>query len=154
MYRRILVPLDGSDLAEQALGHAVAQASQFQAELVLLRVVEPFPHARGISLSALDQIRRQSHTWAGQYLERTAGGIRQPGLSVVHDIIDGRPHTAIAEYAEANEVDLIVMSTRGQSGLSRWLIGSVADRVMRGVRVPVLLVYARRNGRERLPKEA
>ena len=54
--------------------------------------------------------------------------------------IDGRPHVEIPQYAETNQVDLIVMSTRGQSGLSRWLMGSVADRVVRGATVPVLLV--------------
>jgi nucleotide-binding universal stress UspA family protein len=56
--------------------------------------------------------------------------------------MDGRPHTGIAEFAENHQVDLIVMSTRGQSGLSRWLMGSVADRVVRGATVPVLLVRA------------
>jgi nucleotide-binding universal stress UspA family protein len=57
--------------------------------------------------------------------------------------IDGHPQTGIAESAETNHVDLIVMSTRGQSGLSRWLMGSVADRVVRGATVSVLLVRAR-----------
>ena len=56
----------------------------------------------------------------------------------------GRPHLQIIEYAESNQVDLIVMSTRGQSGLSRWLMGSVADRVVRGAGVPVLLVRERK----------
>jgi len=54
--------------------------------------------------------------------------------------IGGRPHFQILQYAETNQVDLIVMCSRGQSGLSRWMIGSVADRVMRGANVPVLMV--------------
>jgi nucleotide-binding universal stress UspA family protein len=57
--------------------------------------------------------------------------------------VEGSPHVNITEFAEANEVDLIVMSTRGQSGLTRWLMGSVADRVVRGATVPVLLVRSR-----------
>ncbi|NIV38641.1 MAG: universal stress protein [Anaerolineae bacterium] len=89
-------------------------------------------------------MRRQSHTWAHEYLERVAAGIQQQGISVQKVTVDGRPHTGIAEYAETNQVDLIVMSTRGQSGLSRWLMGSVADRVVRGATVPVLLVRTRK----------
>ena len=145
MYRRVLIPLDGSARAEQALPHALAQARHFQAELILLKAVEPFPHARGMSLADLERIRQQTHTWALEYLERLAADIQQQGVSVHKVTIDGRPHTGIAEYAETNQVDLIVMSTRGQSGLSRWLMGSVADRVVRGATVPVLLV--------RTPKE-
>ena len=144
MYKRVLVPLDGSALAEQALPHAIAQASHFQAELILLKVVEPFAHARGMSLADLEQITQQSHTWAHEYLERLAADIQQQGILVQKVTVDGRPHTGIAEYAETNQVDLIVMSTRGQSGLSRWLMGSVADRVVRGAMVPVLLVRTRK----------
>ena len=144
MYKRVLIPLDGSALAEQALPHAIAQAKHFQAELILLRVVEPFAHVRGMALADLEQIKQQTHTWAHEYLERITADIQQQGVSVQKVTIDGRPHTGIAEYAETNLVDLIVMSTRGQSGLSRWLMGSVADRVVRGATVPVLLVRARK----------
>ena len=144
MYKRVLLPLDGSALAEQALPHAIAQASHFQAELILLKVVEPFAHARGMSLADLEQIRQQTHTWAHEYLERLAADIQQQGILARQVTVDGRPHTGIAEYAETNQVDLIVMSTRGQSGLSRWLMGSVADRVVRGAMVPVLLVRTRK----------
>jgi nucleotide-binding universal stress UspA family protein len=142
MYKHVLIPLDGSALAEQALPHAVAQARHFQAELTLLRVVEPFAHGRGISLADLERIRQQTHAWACEHLERLAVDIRQQGVLVQTVTIDGRPHTGIAEFAETNQVDLIVMSTRGQSGLSRWLMGGVADRVVRGATVPVLLVRA------------
>ena len=144
MYKRVLIPLDGSALAEQALPHAIAQASHFQADLILLKVVEPFAHARGMSLSDMERIRQQSHTWSREYLERLAADIQQHGVLVKRVTIDGRPHTGIAEYAETKRVDLIVMSTRGQSGLSRWLMGSVADRVVRGAMVPVLLVRTRK----------
>jgi nucleotide-binding universal stress UspA family protein len=144
MYRRVLIPLDGSPLAEQALPHAIAQAGCFQAELILLKVLEPFPHARGMSLGDLERIKQRASTWADEYLERIAAGIQQQGVLVQKVTIDSRPHTGIAEFAESNQVDLIVMSTRGQSGLSRWLMGSVADRVVRGATVPVLLVRARK----------
>jgi nucleotide-binding universal stress UspA family protein len=140
MYKRVLIPLDGSALAERALPHAIAQAKHFQAELLLLKVVEPFAHARGMSLSHLEQIRQQAHTWAREYLESLVADIQEQGVLVQKVTIDGRPHTGIAEFAESNQVDLIVISTRGQSGLSRWLMGSVADRVARGATIPVLIV--------------
>ena len=145
MYKRVLIPLDGSALAEQALPHAIAQAKHFQAELVLLRVVEPFAHAIGMSLADFERIRQQTTIWVDEYLERIAADIQQQEVLVQKVTIDGRPHTAIAEFAENNQVDLIVMSTRGQSGLTRWLMGSVADRVVRGATVPVLLVRARKD---------
>ena len=144
MYKRVLIPLDGSPLAEQALPHAIAQARHSQAELILLRVVEPFAHARGLSLADLEQIRQQTTIWIDEYLEPIAADIQQQEVLVRKVTIDGRPHTGIAEFAENNQVDLIVMGTRGQSGLSRWLMGSVADRVVRGATVPVLLVRARK----------
>jgi nucleotide-binding universal stress UspA family protein len=145
MYKRVLAPFDGSALAEQALPHAIAQAGCFQAELILLKVLEPFPHARGMSLGDLERIKQQASTWAREYLERLAADVRQQGITAQAVTIDGRPHVEIPQFAETNQVDLIVMSTRGQSGLSRWLMGSVADRVVRGATVPVLLVRTRKD---------
>ena len=144
MYKRVLIPLDRSSLAEQALPHAIAQARHFQAELILLRVLEPFPQPTGLSPADLQEIEQQANTWAREYLERLAADIRQQGIPVQAVIIDGRPQVEIPQFAETNQVDLIVMSTRGQSGLSRWLMGSVADRVVRGATVPVLLVRTRK----------
>jgi len=144
VYKRVLIPLDGSALAEQALPHAIALARHFQAELTLLKVVEPLPHARGMSVADLERIRHQLNAWAHDYLEGLVADIQQQGISVQKLTIDGRPHTRITQYAESSQADLIVMSTRGQSGLSRWLMGSVADRVVRGATVPVLLVRTRR----------
>jgi nucleotide-binding universal stress UspA family protein len=77
-----------------------------------------------------------------EYLERLAADVQERGIRVHLATTVGRPHLQIIQYAEANHVDLIVMSTRGQSGLSRWLMGSTADRVARGASVPVLLVRA------------
>jgi nucleotide-binding universal stress UspA family protein len=142
MYKRILLPLDGSAMAEQALPHALAQAEHFGAELVLLRVLEPFPHARGISASDLTSIRQQTDEWTREYLDRLAADLCDRGFAVETVIVEGSPSLVITQYAEANEVDLIVLCSRGRSGLSRWLMGSVADRVMRGAAGPVLLVKA------------
>ena len=143
MYKRILLPLDGSPLAERALPHAIAQARHSQAELILLRVIGPLTHVRGLSLAAHERVRQQATTWAREYLARIAADVQQQGIPGRAVIVDGRPHVEIAQFAETNWADLIVMSTRGHSGLSRWLMGSVADRVVRGATVPVLLVRAR-----------
>jgi len=142
MYKRILLPLDGSAVAEQALPHAVAQAERFEAELILLRVVEPFPHVRGLSASDLSRIREQTAEWTRTYLKGLAKHARGQGVIAQMATAEGRPNLAILEYSEANQVDLIVICTRGRSGFSRWLLGSVADRVVRGANIPVLLVRA------------
>jgi nucleotide-binding universal stress UspA family protein len=144
MYKRVLLPLDGSPLAEQALPHAIAQARYSKAELILLRVVEPFAQASMLSVADLERIRQQTEDWSREYLGRIAADVQQQGVLTQTATVEGRPHVAIAEYAESNQVDLIVMSTRGQSGLTRWFMGSVADRVVRGATVPVLLVRVRK----------
>jgi nucleotide-binding universal stress UspA family protein len=143
MYKRILLPLDGSALAEQALIHAVAQAKHFQAELILLKVLEPLAKNVNISIDAARRAEEESHGMASDYLESVAAGSRKGGVSVRVITADGKPHEQIVSCAEAEQVDLIVICTRGHSGLTRWLMGSVADRVVRGASVPVLLVSAR-----------
>jgi nucleotide-binding universal stress UspA family protein len=142
MYKRILLPLDGSELAEQALPHALAQAERFQAELVLLTVFPPVEEAPGMWSPAVKQARERARPLAREYLERVGARVGEHGIPVQVVTVEGRPAMEITRYAEENQVDLIVLSTRGESGLSRWLMGSVADRVARGAKVPVLLVRA------------
>ena len=143
MYKRILVPLDGSKLAEQALPHAVVQAKQFGAEIELLKVLGPLPEpsmgGRGVVRSA----EAASAQLAQDYLEGVAARLREQGFPTQTATIEGKPYVEIIRFAEGNEIDLIVMSARGHSGLSRWLLGSVADRVVRGATIPLLLVQAR-----------
>jgi nucleotide-binding universal stress UspA family protein len=140
MYKRIVVPLDGSPLAEQALPHASAQASKFGADLILLKVMAPLPDVVFSAPSAVFAAEKMSAQLAHDYLEDVAAGIREQGISVQVAEIEGQPYLEIIRYAEEQGVDMIVLSTRGQSGFSRWLLGSVADRVVRGATVPVLLV--------------
>ena len=142
MYKRILIPLDGSALAEQALPHALAQARHFEAELVLLRVLAPLPSPPLLGEVARSRAKASSNVLAREYLERVVARVQEHGIPVRVATVEGSPRVNIAEFAEANVADLIVMSTRGQSGLSRWLMGSVADRVVRGAAIPVLLVRA------------
>jgi nucleotide-binding universal stress UspA family protein len=141
MYKRILLPLDGSVLAEQAVPHAVAQAERFQAEIVLLMVLQPLPQHSMSSLGRR-QAEEASSNLAREYLESTAADIHKRDIPVQVITVEGQAHTQIVQFAETNGVDLIVISTRGQSGLSHWLMGSVADRVVRGAKTPALLVRA------------
>ena len=149
MYKYILAPLDGSETAEQVLPHAVAHAKQFDAELLLLRVLEPLPRDRGLPPRAITMAEEQTSMLAREYLERIASDIREQGGRVRADTIEGRPPAEILRFAEENQVDLIVLCSRGQSGLSRWLMGSVADRVVRGSAVPILLVRPQEEKKER-----
>jgi nucleotide-binding universal stress UspA family protein len=144
MYKRILLPLDGSPLAEQALPHAIAIAERFQSELVLLRVLIPLSRPPTAAEAALQRAEGATAVFAREYLERVAASVQERGITVQMITIEGRPHLQIIQYAETNQVDLIVMCTHGQSGLSRWLMGSVSDRVVRGAGVPVLLVRAQK----------
>jgi len=142
MYKRILLPLDGSALAEQALPCAIAQAERFKAELVLLKVLVPL-QSHSMLRTAGRRAEKQTGDLAREYLERVAAGVREHNIPVQVITTEGRPYLEITRFAETNQVDLIVMTTRGQSGVSRWLLGSIADRVVRGASVPVLLVRAR-----------
>jgi nucleotide-binding universal stress UspA family protein len=144
MYKRILLPLDGSPLAEQALPYAIAIAERFQSELVLLQVLIPFPRSSTTTEASLQRADKETADFVREYLERVAAGVQERGISVQTIALEGRPHLQIIQYAETNQVDLIVMCARGQSGLSRWMMGSVSDRVVRGAAVPVLLVRAQK----------
>ena len=143
MYKKILVPLDGSELAEKALKHAHILARSLHAEIVLFRVVvfitqdfDVIPMEGAVSDEAIADAKR--------YLERVFAGLRRLGLKVTTRVKSGRVADTIIDYSEKHAVDLIVMSTHGRTGPARWLIGSVADRVVRGGQVSVLLVRGKR----------
>jgi nucleotide-binding universal stress UspA family protein len=144
VFKRILLPLDGSRLAEQAIPYAVVQAKSFGAELILLRLFEPLRGTSGVSRATLESVERRINALAREYLEHVAVGIQEQNISVQVITTRGHPHHEIVRFAEANQVDLLLICTRGHSGFNRWLMGSVADRVIRGASSPVLLVRARK----------
>jgi nucleotide-binding universal stress UspA family protein len=148
MYRKILVPLDGSKLAECVLPHveALAKGCQIQ-EVVLARVHEPF---RGFTGSAdivltereITRIDSEQIAAAQKYLKEAVNKVHLDGLTSRAELLTGSVAESIAEYAAKNGVDLIVIATHGRSGVSRWVWGSIADRILRTSCVPVLMVRA------------
>lgn len=137
MYSTIVVPLDNSELAEQALAHAVEIARRFEAHVELLTVVPS-------SLEATIESGAAGEAWdprtlaAQEYLEAVSGRLAAEGISVSTTVRRGDVAEEIIEHAD--HCDLIVMSTHGRSGLGRWVYGSIADRTLRHAGVPILLV--------------
>ncbi len=142
MYKKILVPLDGSPLAETAIRHAHALAKSLNSSVTLFRVVV-FPTRDFDVIPMEGAVSREVSASAKRYLEHVAGSIRRTGVTVNTDVGSGRVADAIIDYAAKNEIDLIVMSTHGRSGAARWLIGSVAEQVVNRASVPVFLVRTR-----------
>ena len=145
MYQKILAPLDGSDFSECSLDHVKAIATGCQVpEVVLLRVVEPIHSSdvaayveAGIDTTLLMKDVRQS---AETYIARVAESLSKAGLPAKGVVVTGWAADSIMKYAEENGVDLIIMSTHGRSGISRWVMGSITDKVVRNSRIPVLSV--------------
>lgn len=139
MLNRILVPLDGSKLAEQALAAATGLAISTGAEVVLLTAIakqERWADADSPGWEAEEQVT------ATGYLDTMARDLRDNGLQATTRVAWGRPADVIRQIADEASADLIIMGTHGRSGLKRLLIGSVADTVMRTSERPLLLVRA------------
>lgn len=148
MYKKILVPLDGSELSERSLEHVKAIAKGCQVpEVVLFGVVEPIVQYGELSgFMSADwgvQAEKQTLDWLKGYIAKLSDGLASEGINVKTAVAYGRAAEQILEYTSKNNVDLIVMTTRGRSGVARWALGSVADRVIHYSPAPVLVVSLR-----------
>lgn len=144
-YQRLLVPLDGSEVAELALPFAEAWARTFDAELILLRVptLPPYVSLGPEASMMVPSLLSDAYSEADAYLANVVRRIRAQGLTVHKAAVEpGGVAETIIDYANDSDIDCIVMSTHGRSGLQRWVYGSVADRVLRGASAPILLVRA------------
>jgi nucleotide-binding universal stress UspA family protein len=142
-YKHILVPLDGSELAEAALTDALALARLSLAEVTLLKVVLPIEGVIEIGTHDaiyVDEIWQINKKQALEYLESVRDRISNEPFKVHVAVEMGPAAETIIDYARKHPVDLIVMATHGHSGLKRWVYGSVADKVLRGSHLSVLLV--------------
>lgn len=142
MFKKILVPLDGSKMSEAVLPQVRSLAHMYGAEVLVLEVTEPlrpglYPH--GVAL--LEPIVREMKAEANSYVHHIAGTFNDHEIHSQATVIDAvDTANAILSYAEDHEVDLIALSTHGRTGIGRWMLGSVADKVIHAAKMPVLLV--------------
>lgn len=146
--RRIMVPLDGSELAERALPPASALARRASAEVALIQsiywarmAVADYPYGYGAAIGDAELLE-EAEAGARDYLAGISQRLTREGLTVVTEVRLDPAADAILAGAAEQHADLIVMSTHGRGGLGRWVLGSVADRVLRGATIPILLVRA------------
>ncbi len=154
MFKKILVCLDGSHLAEQILPYATEQAKRFNSKVILLQVItdsaaitasmtptgDPLMMASQVSVEKMESESEEVKA----YLSRIAKHMEDAGLDVEPTaIFDPLPGPAIVDHASANKVDLIAIATHGRSGLRRVVSGSVADHVLRESHLPILLIRPR-----------
>jgi nucleotide-binding universal stress UspA family protein len=152
MYRKILVPLDGSELAERVLPHVEPLARCMDAEVILFRVpIYAYEAAHVVSgiptyaTKPLPEERAAAIKEAHDYLERVKQDLEKSGLRVSTALKEGATSASIIEFARSENVDLIAMSTHGRTGLRRAIFGSVAEDVLRNTGKPVLLIRALTN---------
>lgn len=144
MFNKILVPLDGSKLAERALEPALVLAQQGSGTVILLsvpvlrRLIVTEPGGYGMLLP--DQSFEHSRRELMAYLEDIQESRAHPDLRIQKRVADGDEASVIIDTAKGEDVDLIVMSTHGRSGISRWVMGSVTERVLRSAPCPVLVM--------------
>ena len=143
MYKKILVPLDGSPLAESVLPHAEALAKAEDAEIVVLRIpVLPTDEfiSRDPAMASifLKDVEQESEAYIRDEVQK----IRLDGFQKVKGIVrEGYVPETILSVAEEIHADMIAMSTHGRTGIQRWLMGSVADRVVHYAHIPVVLIH-------------
>jgi len=145
MYKKILVPLDGSELAECALGHVKAIAMGCSVpEVVLFRVVEPIytgtdamSYGTVMYSDMINLIQKEAEKYIAYITEKFK---QQSGINAQAELAYGNAADEILKYSKNNQVDLIIMTTHGRSGVSRWLFGNVADRVSHHSTIPVLII--------------
>jgi nucleotide-binding universal stress UspA family protein len=148
LIKKILVPLDGSKVAEQIVPHAEELARGMGAELILFHAYETFLGVISgeamVTMPAeeIKEVNKNREEDAKAYLKTIAGTLREMGLTLSEVVASGDPADGILSYAESDAVDIISMSTHGLSGIKRWVFGSVTDKVLHAGDMPVLVVRA------------
>ena len=141
MIKKILIPLDGSRLAENAIPYAEEIATKFKAQLVLIQVLQPRLMMPEYEPGFYDEAIKIEHDTAKIYLHGLKDRIGYFHIPVETAVLDGGTVAGtIIDHAKEAGIDLIVMNTHGRSGIDRWFYGSVADKVLQQAHCPVLLV--------------
>lgn len=144
MYKKIMVPLDGSKTAEAVLPHAKALAHSEGAEIILLNAVaNPAVEFAFADPSIAAQTLTEEEEQGKKYMEQVEEALKKEGYEVKTVLYDGPPAKTILKIAEEMEVDVIAMSTHGRTGPAHFIMGSVAERVVRHSKVPVMLIRSK-----------
>ena len=145
MFDTILVPLDGSQLADCVLPHAAAIASSFDAEITLLRVLEK--NQAGTSAQLFDLVNWQiNKTRASLYLEKTKACFQESSIKVQMKVMEGLAAEGITEYAQSQDMKLIIISSHGRNGLTQWGISGITQKVILSAKTSLLIVRAHQYG--------
>lgn len=141
-FRKIMVPLDGSECAEMALGPALGIAQAMGAEMVLFRVAQPIPRTRALMEmpDVYNEVVAATYREAEDYLQRVRVRLPYGQVSVEHQPVESGVARQIVDYAAENGIDLIIMSSHGYSGVKRWAHGSVAEKILRGAPCATLVI--------------
>lgn len=142
MYKKILVPLDGSKFAEAVLPHAQTLAKNEGAEIILLTIpaipsVDFIARNPGVLRNAIEETEIKT----GKYLDTKVTNLKKKGVKVKGILREGPISETILDVANEVQADMIAMSTHGRTGVTRWLMGSVADDVVHNTHIPVVLVH-------------
>ncbi|SFG16172.1 Nucleotide-binding universal stress protein, UspA family [Halopelagius inordinatus] len=138
MYERILVPTDGSRATERAVRNALDIAGKYDATVHALYVVDTSVYS-SIEAGA-DVVIESLHEEGQTAVDEVADRARAAGVEAETEVVSGSAHQAILDYADEEAIDLIVMGTHGRTGIDRYLLGSVTEKVVRSSDVPVLTV--------------
>jgi nucleotide-binding universal stress UspA family protein len=141
MYRKILVPLDGSTFAECSLAHVKAIATGCQVpEVVFMTVIDHIQQFPGMDRKINEKNKEELRTAAKKYLADTSEKMKKEGINAETNIVEGSPADMVLEYMKTHGIDLLIMSTHGASGAGRRPMGSTAEKIIRNSTVPVLAV--------------
>lgn len=154
MFKRILVPLDGSRFASKAIRYAEAIARQFDSEVILLQIIKPAtpvpaetnmagsvtPSSGKYILQIAYEENKRNEKRAKLYLSRKIREIRKNGIKTAYQVMIGDISESIIHYAKKNHFDLVIMTTHGKGGLKRAILGSITDEVIRKSGNPVLTI--------------
>ena len=149
----VTVPLDGSELAESVLQHLKELSKQLpknKLEVILIRVCEifapPISYPPPMSMSWEEYLKYETERCKQicmDYLNRVQDSLTKYGLKTRTEVPEGNPAELLIDYTNKNHVDLIIMSTHGRTGVSKWAFGSIAEKVLKGAQCPILLIRAR-----------
>ena len=147
MYEKIMVPLDGSELAECVLPHLKGFIKGCHvSNVVFVRVVVPpvlLHYGEDLIRPEIyEETESAMQSAAKDYLDQIKNRLKYEGTELHSEVLVGRVADSLADYTEKNDIDLILIATHGRSGVTRWVRGSIADKILRYSNVPVLMVRA------------